>query len=73
MAVAERYTSQVPKNQHEAPFLVVHVPVTPVSENLMSKTNASAYHVVTIDSSAFEHAFAYKKWAMMRKPTSPDT
>lgn len=28
VAVAERHTSQVPENQHEAPFFVVHIPVS---------------------------------------------
>ena len=26
VAVSQRHTSQIPKNQHESPFLVVHVP-----------------------------------------------
>lgn len=26
VTVSKRYTSQVPENQHEAPFLVVHIP-----------------------------------------------
>ena len=31
VAVAQRHTSQVPENQHEAPFLIVHVPVHSVN------------------------------------------
>ena len=59
MTITKRYTSKVPKDKHEAPFLVVHIP-----RNIMSQAPQKimkAYQVVTISSSALEHAFAYKK------------
>ena len=32
MAITKRYTGDVPKDKHEAPFLVVHIPRTIVSQ-----------------------------------------
>ena len=57
MTIAERDACKVPKDEHKAPFLVVHIPEIRVS-NFCANVEYCAYHVVTIDSSAFEHAFA---------------
>lgn len=32
MAVTERYTCEVPENEHKAPFLVVHIPIIDMSD-----------------------------------------
>ena len=32
MTITKRYTSEVPKDEHEAPFLVVYIPGNIVSE-----------------------------------------
>lgn len=31
MTIAERYAGKVPEDEHETPFLVVHVPTTIIS------------------------------------------
>ena len=61
MAIAERYARKVPENEHEAPLLVVHIPIIMFSIRTPQRNEFYAYHVVTMDSSAFEQAFAYKK------------
>lgn len=32
MTVAERYAGKVPEDEHKSPFLVVHVPITIMSD-----------------------------------------
>lgn len=58
VAIAQRHTGQVPENQHEAPFLIVHVP-----EKLEGPTTKpmGTHQVVVMHSSPLEQALAYKK------------
>ena len=60
MAIAEWYTGKVPEDQHKTPLLIVHIPIIQIS-NVQILISDPAYQVVTMASSAFEHAFAYKK------------
>lgn len=73
VAVAQRHASQVPEDEHETPLLVVHVPNFQVSCTISRKMRSNTYQVETMHSSPLEHALAYKKWAMTRNITSPET
>jgi len=74
VAVGQRDTGKVPENEHESPFLIVHVPETDQKKaNYGATAEFDAYQVETIHSSPFEQALAYRKCANRRKPTSPET
>lgn len=60
VAVAERYTSKIPEDKHEAPFLIVHIPGDQSVTSLNKSNICISHHVETMHSSPFAQAFAYK-------------
>lgn len=72
MAVRQGNSREVPKDQQESPFLVIHVP----GMNQLKVCPPSAYppyHVVVMHSSPLAQALAYKKCAITRNMISPVT
>ena len=69
VAIGEGHAGKVPEDEHEAPFLVVHVPIRFISSHL-SQHHQRTYQVVVMHSSPFAQALAYKKWAITKKHTS---
>lgn len=71
VAIAQWNTGQVPEDEHESPFLVIHIPAR--SQPMKSHIQKLSYQVVVMHSSPFEQALAYKKWAITKKQTSEET
>lgn len=51
--------THVPEDEHEAPFFIIHVPASSLSVCTLN-ADSTAYQVVTMSSSAFPHALAYR-------------
>lgn len=62
MAVAQWHAGKIPEDQHEAPFLIIHIPA-PVSLQLGRPRHGrlGTHQVDTMHSSPLEQAFAYRK------------
>lgn len=73
MAVAQWHAREVPENQHEAPFLIVHIPEIVSLSVFIALGVPNTHQVDTMHSSPLEQAFAYRKCAITRNATSPET
>lgn len=59
VAVNHWYPGEVPEDQHESPFLIIHIPADCQSD--VFEEIRSTYQLVIISSSALEQALAYRK------------
>ena len=61
VAVAQWNTGEIPKNEHETPFLIIHVPFNIREAQNQGGKSSGTYQVETIHSSPFEQALAYRR------------